>query len=159
MKIPNKRDYQQIVSNHSFDIDFKDFTKLYKDYTKEPYSFSVNDTTLSLDNSLRFRKDLLLSISGEIKAMNNKIEQNKAQYSSDRQTAEISALSSGNVCKNEFLTGKDALPEKDLLEKAAALKRFEDSPFGKEFNAQTYIAKKQYKNLTMILNQVKRKKS
>ena len=41
------------------DIDFKDFTKLYKDYAKEPYSFLVNDTTLSSDNPLRFTKTLL----------------------------------------------------------------------------------------------------
>ena len=33
--------------------------KLYKDYTKGPYSFSVNDTTLSSDNPLRLRKKLL----------------------------------------------------------------------------------------------------
>ena len=33
MKIPNKRELQQIASNHSPDIDFKDFIKLYKDYT------------------------------------------------------------------------------------------------------------------------------
>ena len=46
MKIPNKRELQQIASNHSSDIDFKDFMKLYKDYTKEPYSFLVNDTTV-----------------------------------------------------------------------------------------------------------------
>ena len=41
------------------DIGFKDFMKPYKDYTKEPYSFLANDTTLSSDNSLRFRKNLL----------------------------------------------------------------------------------------------------
>ena len=58
MKIPNKRELQQI-SNHLSDIDFKDFIKLYKDYTKELYSFLVNDPTLSSDNPLRFRKDLL----------------------------------------------------------------------------------------------------
>ena len=46
MKIPNKRELQQIASNHLSDIDFKDFMKLYKDYTKEPYSFLVNDTTV-----------------------------------------------------------------------------------------------------------------
>ena len=46
MKIPNKGEYQQIASNHSSDIEFKDFMKLYKDYTKEPFSFLVNDTTL-----------------------------------------------------------------------------------------------------------------
>ena len=39
MKIPNKRKLQQIASNHSSDINFKDFMKLYKDYTKESYSF------------------------------------------------------------------------------------------------------------------------
>ena len=39
MKISNKRKLQQVSSNHSSDIDFKDFTKLYKDYTKEQYSF------------------------------------------------------------------------------------------------------------------------
>ena len=46
MKIPNKREYQQIASNHSSDSEFKGFMKLYKDYTKEPFSFLVNDTTL-----------------------------------------------------------------------------------------------------------------
>ena len=30
MKIPNKRELQQIALNHSFDIDFKDFMKIYK---------------------------------------------------------------------------------------------------------------------------------
>ena len=59
MNTPNKRELQQIASNHSSDIDFKDFMKLYKDYTKEPYSFLVNDTTFSSDNPLRFRKNLL----------------------------------------------------------------------------------------------------
>ena len=59
MKIPSKRELQQIGSNHSSDIDFKDFMKLYKEYTNEPYSFLVNDTNLSSDNPLRFRKNLL----------------------------------------------------------------------------------------------------
>ena len=59
MKIPNKRELQQIASNHSSDIDFKDFMKLYKEYTKEPYSLLVNDITLSSDNPLRFKKNSL----------------------------------------------------------------------------------------------------
>ena len=54
MKIPNKREIQQIASNHSSDIEFKDFVKLYKDYTKEPSSFLVHDTTLIPDNPRRF---------------------------------------------------------------------------------------------------------
>ena len=52
MKIPNKRDLQQVASNHSSDIEFKDFMKLYKDYTKEPSSFLMKDTTLPSDNPL-----------------------------------------------------------------------------------------------------------
>ena len=58
MKIPNKRELQQITSNHLCDIDFKELMKLYKDYTKEPYSFLVSNTTLLSDNPLRFRKSL-----------------------------------------------------------------------------------------------------
>ena len=57
--IPNKRELRQISSNHSCHIDFKYFMKLYKYYTKEPYSFLVNDTSLLSDNSLRVRKNLL----------------------------------------------------------------------------------------------------
>ena len=33
MKIPNKREFQQIALNHSSDIDFKDFMNIYKKYT------------------------------------------------------------------------------------------------------------------------------
>ena len=59
MKIPNKRELQQIALNHSSDIDFKDFMKIYKKCTGEPYSFLVNDTTFASDNPLGFRKNLL----------------------------------------------------------------------------------------------------
>ena len=59
MKIPNKRELQQIYLNHSPDIDIKDFIKIYKKYTPEPYSFLVNDTTLSPDNPLRFTENLI----------------------------------------------------------------------------------------------------
>ena len=59
MKIPSKGELQQIVLNHSSDIDFKYFMRIYKKYTKEPYSFLVNDTTLPSDDRFRFRKNLL----------------------------------------------------------------------------------------------------
>ena len=45
-----------------------------------------------------------MSISEKIKAVNYKIEQNKAQYDLNRQAAKISALLSGNISKYEFLT-------------------------------------------------------
>ena len=59
MKIPNKRELQQIALNHSSDVVFKDFMKIYKKSTAEPYSFLINDTTLPSDDTLRFRKNLL----------------------------------------------------------------------------------------------------
>ena len=83
-----------------------------------------------------------MSISEKIKSINNKIDQKKAQYNLNRQTAKISALSSGNVSKYEFLNSKDVLPGKDLQEKAATLKRFEYSPLGKELKSQTSVVEK-----------------
>ena len=40
MKIPNKRELQQIAFNHSLDIDFQDFMNLYKKCTAKRYSLS-----------------------------------------------------------------------------------------------------------------------
>ena len=93
-----------------------------------------------------------MSISEKSKAMNNKIEQNKAQYNLERQTANISTLSSENVNEYKFLTGKDVLPEKDLLEKAAAIKIFEYSPLGKDLKEQTGAAKKEYQKLHKVFD-------
>ena len=58
MQIPNKRELQQIALNHSSEVDFKDFMKIYKKCTAKPYSFLANDTTLPSDDPLRFRKNL-----------------------------------------------------------------------------------------------------
>ena len=46
------REVQQIALNHSSDIDFKDFMKIYEKCTAEPYSFLVDDTTSPSDNLL-----------------------------------------------------------------------------------------------------------
>ena len=58
MKIPNKREFQEIPLNHSSHISTKNFIKIYKKYPAEPYSFLVNGTTLASDNPLRFGKNL-----------------------------------------------------------------------------------------------------
>ena len=57
-KIPNKRELRWIALNHSSDIDPKKFMYIYRECTKEAYSFLVNYTTLPSDNHLRFRKNL-----------------------------------------------------------------------------------------------------
>ena len=68
------------------------------------------------------------------------MEQVKAQCNLGRQ----SVLSSRNISKYDFLNGKDVLPKKDLIEKAATVKRFEYLSLRKELIAQTHIPKKQY---------------
>ena len=58
MKINNKRELQNIAINHSADIDYKDFMKIYSGCTKEPFNFLTIDTTLPASDFLRFRKNL-----------------------------------------------------------------------------------------------------
>ena len=57
MKIHNRRELQNIAIDHSADIGYKDFLKIYRDCTKEPYSFFTIDTTLPADDPMRFRKN------------------------------------------------------------------------------------------------------
>ena len=60
MKINNKRELQNIAINHSADIDYKDFMKIYRECTKKPYSFLTIDTILPSSNLLRFQKNCLI---------------------------------------------------------------------------------------------------
>ena len=50
MKMSNKREVQQIALNHLLDIEFKYFIKIFKKFIAKPYSFLVNDTTLTSVN-------------------------------------------------------------------------------------------------------------
>ena len=61
MRINNKKELQNIGINHSADIDYKDFMKIYRECTKEPFSFLTIDTTLPVSNPLRLRKILFQS--------------------------------------------------------------------------------------------------
>ena len=58
MKINNRKELQNIAINQSADIDYKDFMKLYRKCTKEPFNFLTIDTTLPSSNLLRFRRNL-----------------------------------------------------------------------------------------------------
>ena len=66
----------------------------------------------------------------QIKILNDKIESNTNQYKVDRLNAEISAFSSGDLNKYEFLTRKDLKYKPNALDKA----KFEFSPLGKAFS-------------------------
>ena len=58
MKINNRRELQNIAVNHSADIDYKGFMKIYRECTKEHFNFLTIDTTLSATNPLRLTKNL-----------------------------------------------------------------------------------------------------
>ena len=60
MKINNKRGLQNIAINNSVDIDYKNFTKIYREYTKKLFSFLTIDTMLPEGDPLRFRKKFFL---------------------------------------------------------------------------------------------------
>ena len=54
MKISNKRELQNIAINHSADIYYKDFVKIYRECRKESYSFLTIDATVPACDPLRF---------------------------------------------------------------------------------------------------------
>ena len=62
MKINNRIELKNIATDHSADIDYQDFKKIYRECTKEPYNFLTIDTTLPDSDPLRFRKKLFESL-------------------------------------------------------------------------------------------------
>ena len=62
MEINHRKELQNIAINHSADIDYKDFMKIYRECTKEPFNFLTIDTTLPASDPLRFRKNLFDSL-------------------------------------------------------------------------------------------------
>ena len=71
-----------------------------------------------------------MTVTDQIKIINRKIKQNESQYDLDRKAAKISALSSNNLDKYEYLTGEDLGLKPSTIEKA----KFEYSPLGNIFN-------------------------
>ena len=58
-----------------------------------------------------------MTLTEQVKILDDKIKANKAQYDLDREAAKISALSSGELEKYEYLTGKDLGYKPTVLEK------------------------------------------
>ena len=71
-----------------------------------------------------------MTLKEQNKILDDKIESNVNQYKVDRLNAEISAFSSGDLSKYEFLTRKDLKYKPNPLDKT----RFEFSPLGKTFS-------------------------
>ena len=135
MKIHNKRELQNIATNHLTDIDYKDFMKICRKCAKQPYPFLTIDTTLPAKNSLRLRKKsfrfiIKMTLTDELKIIDDKIKANQAQYDLDTEAAKISALSSGGLEKCEYLSCENLGYKPGVVKKA----KFEYSPLGKVFN-------------------------
>ena len=71
-----------------------------------------------------------MTVTDQIKILDRKIKQHEAQYDLDREAAKISALSSNNLDKYEYLTGEDL----GLKPSTVELAKLEYSPLGKIFN-------------------------
>ena len=71
-----------------------------------------------------------MTVKDQLKILDRKIKQNKADYDLYRNAAEISASSSGKLDKYVNLTKKDLNYKPDPIQKA----KFEYSPLGQVFN-------------------------
>ena len=71
-----------------------------------------------------------MTVMDELNILDNKIRANRAQFDLDRKYAEISALSSDEIEKYEYLTGEDLEIKPSVISKA----KFEYSPLGRVFN-------------------------
>ena len=80
------------------------------------------------------------------KILDDKIESNVNQYKVDRLNAEISAFSSGDLNKYEFLTRRDLKYKSNALDKA----RFEFSPLGQTFSTGLDKTKQGYQEEGVI---------
>ena len=87
IKIHNRRELRQIAIDHEVDIDYKDFLKIYRNCTNEPYSFLTIDTTLAAGNPMKFFRFsfIKMTLTEQVKILDDKIKANKGQYDLDRE--------------------------------------------------------------------------
>ena len=135
MKISNRKKLQIVANNYSAYIDYNNFVRIYWEYTRKPYSFLTIDTMLTSKWSSKIQKKFVwffikITVTDQIKSLDRNIMHNEAQYDLDRKTAKISASSSNNLDKYEYLTCEDLDLKPSTVEQA----RFEYFPLGNIFN-------------------------
>ena len=84
-----------------------------------------------------------MKLTEQVKVLDDKIKANKAQYELDREATKISALSSKNLEKYEYVTGEDLGYKPNIIQRA----KFEYSLLGEAFNK---VLKKDGKNKKVI---------
>ena len=70
LKINNRKELQNIATNHYADIDYNDFVRIYREFTRTPYSFFTINTTLP--GSTRERNILMILPTISIKKLKNR---------------------------------------------------------------------------------------
>ena len=70
-----------------------------------------------------------MTVTDQLKIIDNKIKANQAQYDLDRLAAKISAYSSGDLRKYEYLTGEDLGYKPSMVEQV----KFDYSPLANVF--------------------------
>ena len=115
MKINSEKELQNISIDHFADTDYNYFVKIYRECTKRNlfffdswYYFTCYWSFINLEKICFIL--IKMTVVDQIKIWDRKIKQNKAQYDLDSKAAKISALSSGNVDKYEYLTSEDLQP-------------------------------------------------
>ena len=71
-----------------------------------------------------------MTVTDQIKTLDRNIMQNEAQYDLDKKTGEISALSSNNLDKYEYMTVENLSLKSSTVEQA----KFDYSPLSNFFN-------------------------
>ena len=104
--------------------------KSYFSVLKETRLNCTHYILFKLNNKRELQNLLLKIVKDQLKILDRKIKQNKADHDLYRQNAKISALSSGDLKKYEYLTNKDLGYKPDPLQKV----KFENSPLGQVFN-------------------------
>ena len=121
MKINNRKELQNIATNILADIDYNNFARIYRECTRKRYSFLTIDAKLPASDP-RFRKICFLlikmTVTDQFKTIDNNIKANQPQYDLDKLAAKISAYSSGDLRKYEYLTGKDLGYKPSVFEQA-----------------------------------------
>ena len=80
-----------------------------------------------------------MTLTEQVKILDNKVKVNQAQFDLDRKVAKISALSSKELDKYEYLTSEDLGYKPDVIQRV----KFQYSPLGEAFNK---LFKKDNKN-------------
>ena len=92
--------------------------KIYRKSTSEPYSFLTIDNTLPANSSLIFYSFIKMTLTDELKILDDKIKANQVHYDLTREAAKISVLSSKELDKYEYLSGEDLGYKPGVVEQA-----------------------------------------